>query len=65
VAKWRDIKANSGAAAVAGQAQVPDATSAPPAGDAGSQPAAEMPMALTPPGVDDLNAPDPEGAPGQ
>jgi UPF0755 protein len=65
VAKWRDIKANSGAAAVAGQAQVPDATSAPPAGDAGSQPAAAMPMALTPPGVDDLNAPDPEGAPGQ
>jgi hypothetical protein len=48
---------------VAGQAQAPDATSAPP--PAGAAPAAEMPMALTPPGVDDLNAPDPEGAPGQ
>lgn len=57
VSRWRDIRANSGAAAVAGQAQTPDATEMPEGGAADS-----LPMALQP---EDGGAPDPEGAAGQ
>ena len=62
VARWREVNANSGAAAAAEAAPADGA--APPDGTADAADAADQPMALTPPGADEPTL-DPEAATGQ